>query len=176
MDCLKTTLISLFAVALVMGAPSAVAEPYTETYQTQGYLSCGFNLVAAGFMACNIVPGDGSQFVQYLTLSGTPTSIESVLTWDATTPAGETLRLLLSRAGGTTLENVAEAEGQSPLPLAYDAGTSGLGAGDELMVRIFPGDTIGLPCVDRPIIGGCTTGVGAAFMQPFTLLTTVHYA
>ncbi len=157
-------------------APGAIAEPYTETYQTQGFLTCGFNLVAVGFMACSVMPNDDAVFIQDITFSGNPTSIETVLTWDATTPAGEVLRLLLSKSGDATLVNVEDEQGSSPLAASHVPGPGGFSAGDQMLVRVFPGDMVELPCVERPIIGGCTMGVGAAFMQPFTLTTTITYA
>ncbi len=170
---MKTTTLTLLTVLLMAGAPGAVAEPYTETYRMEGYLTCGFNFVAAGFMACGVV-GSGGAFLQEITLSGTPASVDSVLNWDATTPAGEVLRVLLTK-NDESFVNLADNQGPSPLALGYDAAGSGLGAGDGLMVRVFPGDTLELPCVDRPILGGCTTGVGAVVLQPFTLTTTIHY-
>jgi len=162
-------------------------RPYVTTYNFQGFIQCSFSLVAVGFAACSEASADDKFIVSY-TLDRPPQWVQSEMQWDSTQAVSPELDVVYSAQGNSTLlDNYEEARGKSPLLLQANetvAAGRGLGAGTDLMIRVFnepvngtrPHDPVGGDdCVDRPQLGGCATGVGATVEQEFTIITNVFY-
>ncbi|MGB1586238.1 MAG: hypothetical protein ACPHID_04245 [Thermoplasmatota archaeon] len=112
--------------------------------------------------------------------------------WASTQPLGEWMTLVYSAPGdGVLLHNYQDVEG--PSPLVVKANTTlmeenGVIDSYPLQVRIFNsgvegsdvgrdyGDpTDGDNCIERPGLGGCTTGLGATIDQVMTVYTHAFF-
>lgn len=171
---------------LLTADPSTV--PYVSTYVFDGFIECSFSLVAVGFAACSSVGQLNDRFITVYPLDRPPQWVQSEMVWQSTQAISPELDLVYSAPGeGALLDNYAEAWGVSPLLIQVNetlAAERGLGSGTDLMIRVFnqpiegteTGDPVGGDdCLDRPALGGCTTGLGATVEQGFTIITNAFY-
>lgn len=162
--------------------------PYVSTFLFEGFIECSESLVAAGHATCSAAGTGNDRFIEFYTLDRPPQWIQSEMSWESTQALSPELDLVYSAEGeGVLLDNYAEAWGPSPLLVTVNetlAAERELGSGTDLMIRVFnqpmegteTGDPVqGDDCVDRPVLGGCTTGVGVTIQQSFTIITNVFY-
>ncbi|HJQ93958.1 MAG TPA: carboxypeptidase-like regulatory domain-containing protein, partial [Candidatus Thermoplasmatota archaeon] len=162
--------------------------PYVSTYVFDGFIECSFSLVAVGFAACSSASQLNDRFIVTYELERPPQWVQSEMVWESTQAVSPDLDVVYSAPGeGALLDNYAEDWGPSPLLIQVNetlAAERGLGNGSELMIRVFnqpvEGTETGDPannddCLDRPVLGGCTTGAGATLEQGFTILTNAFY-
>ena len=165
----------------ILLAADPETRPYSETYQFEGYIACSASFVAAGLAACSTAGLPNDKFIVEYPIEQPPTWVQSEMHWTSTQAASPELDIVYSRDGdGALLHNWAEDFGPSPLLIQADsalAAANGIGDGTNLLVRVFNQPVQGTepPCVERPVLGGCTTGVGVTAQQQFTIYTTVFY-
>jgi hypothetical protein len=162
--------------------------PYMSTTLFEGFIECSFSLVAVGFAACATGNQLNDRFIVEYELDRPPQWVPSEMVWQSTQAISPDLNVVYSAPGeGALLDNYAQDFGPSPLLLQVNetlAAERGLGAGLDLMIRVFnqpiegtnTGDPVGGDdCLDRPALGGCTTGLGATIQQSFTIITNAFY-
>lgn len=172
----------------VLLASDPMTAPYVTTYVFEGYIECSFSLVAVGFAACSTAEELNDRFIVNYTLDRPPHWVQSEMAWRSTQAVSPELDVVYSASGeGALLDNYAEDWGPSPLLVQVNetlAAERGLGSGTDLLIRVFnqpvegteTGDpTDGDDCLDRPVLGGCTTGAGMTIEQSFTIITNVFY-
>lgn len=175
-------------IVKILLTADATTAPFAQTHAFDGYIECSVSFVAAGLAACSAVGLPNDKFIVTYSLERPPQWIQSEMHWASTQAVSPELDLVYSAPGsGALLDNYAEDYGPSPLLIQVNqtlAANRSLGAGADLMVRVFnqpiegteTGDPVGGDdCIDRPFLGGCTTGVGVTLQQRFTILTTVFY-
>ena len=177
-------------VKILMPADNSTA-PHETTYLFQGYIQCSVSFVAAGLAACALVGvGDDNTQVSYPPET-VPDYAQSEMAWKSTQAASPNLLIAWSRAvpNQTLLDNWEQDSGASPLllqadraridevHLGSDLDTGGGGPTGSLYIRVFnaPVDGTNPTCVPRPVLGGCTTGVGATVQQQFSVVTNLFY-
>jgi hypothetical protein len=176
------------AILKVLLSADPSTAPYVSTYLFEGFIECSFSLVAVGFAACSTVGELNDKFIVTYELERPPQWLQSEMVWESTQAVSPELDVVYSAPGeGALLDNYAEDWGPSPLLIQVNetlAAGRGLGNGSELMIRVFnqpiegteTGDPVnGDDCLDRPALGGCTTGAGATIEQSFTIITNVFY-
>lgn len=162
--------------------------PFVELFEFNGFIECSFSLVAVGFAACSSAGTGNDVFMEEYQLEGTPDFAQSEMIWESTQALGDRMTLLYSGSGESALlENYGEAKGTSPLMVQADKETMefySVGQGAPLWIRVFnapvegtaPPDPVGGDdCVDRPVLGGCLTGVGATLNQEFSVYTHLFH-
>lgn len=162
--------------------------PYVSTLLFEGFIECSGSFVAFGLAVCSTAGSANDRFIQTYTLDRPPAFVQSEMFWESTQAVSPELDLVFSAPGeGVLLDNYAEVWGPSPLLLQVNetlAANRSLGSGEDLMIRVFnqpvegteSGDPVeGDACIDRPVLGGCTTGVGVTVQQQFTIITNVFY-
>lgn len=174
--------------------PDPSSLPRVQPLSFEGIIVCSFSVIAAGHATCSTL-NLGDEFLQEYgadQLGGDPDFVQSEMVWESTQQGGSRMSLLYSAQGDSTLlDNYAEATGESPIMVS--ANRTALAAydvpgGQSLMIRVFNaavegtdlGETIGDPtdgddCFDRPVLGGCTTGIGATIDQTFTVYTHAFF-
>lgn len=158
--------------------------PYFQELVFIGFIECSVSVIAAGYAACSGVGND--HFIEYYAIDGAPEFLQSEMIWDSTQAAGNRMTLLHSATGDSTLlTNYVDVEGESPLlgqANKTTLETYKIGVGNDLMIRVFNapiegtdiGTSVGDPrdgdqCIERPQLGGCTTGLGATIQQEFAV-------
>ncbi len=158
--------------------------PYFQEFVFVGFIECSVSIIAVGLAACSGVGND--HFIEYYEVDREPQFIQSEMLWDSTQAAGDRMTLLHSATGNSSLlDNYVDEEGVSPLLGKANKTTLefySIGDGNDLMIRVFNapieqtdvgtyfGDpTDGDNCIERPDLGGCTTGIGATIQQEFTV-------
>ena len=179
-------------VVKVQLVPDPTTLPFASSFIYDAYIQCSESLILVGYSGgC-----DNDFLVSYSSdvLGRTPEFAQSEMLWESTQTLGEWMTLVYSAdalPGNTLLHNYVEDEGPSPLVVRANQTTmedNDVIAGWPLMVRIFNsgiegsdigrdyGDpTDGDNCVERPQLGGCTTGVGATIDQVLTVYTHAFY-
>lgn len=165
-----------------------ISTPYLEIYQFDGFIECSVSVVLVGLALCNQAGSANDVFIQEYDLGRVPTFLQSEMVWDSTQAVSDEMTLLLSAPGESTLlDNYGESEGPSPQVVNANQTTLehyDVGSGNTLMIRVFnapiegtrPPDVVnGDDCVDRPVLGGCLTGVGATVNQEFTVFSHVFH-
>ncbi len=164
--------------------------PYFQEFVFVGFIECSVSVIAVGFAACSGVGND--HFIEYFELDGIPEFLQSELIWDSTQASGDRMTLLNSAPGDEALlDNYVDAEGTSPLYGNANRTTLEhykVGTENDLMIRVFNapieqtdvgtyfGDpTDGDNCIERPYLGGCTTGLGATIQQEFTVFAHAFF-
>lgn len=172
--------------------PDATTQPFIQAMVYDAYIQCSESLVLVGYSG-----GCSNDFlVEYGPgeLGRTPDFAQSEMVWESTQPLGDWMNVMYSSAplpGETLLHNYVEDEGASPLTIqANQTLMESKGVINEwpLMVRIFnsglEGTDIGRDygdprdgdnCVERPALGGCTTGVGATIDQVLTVYSHAFF-
>jgi hypothetical protein len=164
--------------------------PYVQTYVFEGFIECSGSFVAFGLAACSALGLPNDKFLAEYEVDRPPQWVQSEVVWESTQAVSPGLNVVYSYQGEDVLyTNYVEARGPSPLVLqanetvAASAG-DGLGNGTSLIIRVFnepiegtrPSDPVGGDgCVDRPVLGGCATGVGVTVEQSFSIITNVFY-
>ncbi len=166
--------------------------PYSIPLKFEGIIQCSFSLIAVGYAACANV---GDRFLQNYesdAVGGSMDYVQSEMIWKSTQAAGDRMTLLHSAPGeGALLTNYGQAKGVSPLVIRNNATTLeqyNVPDGYPLQLRIFNapiegtdvGETFGDPrdgdnCIERPVLSGCTTGLGATLDQTFVVYTHVFH-
>lgn len=162
--------------------------PYVSTLVFDGFIECSGSFVAFGLAACSTAGLPNDRFIEYYTLDRPPQWVQSEMSWESTQAVSPELDLVYSADGGDVLlTNYAEDWGPSPLLVVANetlAAQWKLGNGTDLNLRVFnqpiqgteTGDPVnGDDCMDRPVLGGCTTGVGFTLQQQFSIVTNVFY-
>jgi hypothetical protein len=175
-------------IVKVLLAIDPTTAPYVSTLIFEGFIECSGSFVAFGLAVCSTAGLPNDRFIQTYTLDRPPQWVQSEMSWESTQAVSPELDLVFSAPGeGVLLDNYAEQWGPSPLLVTANetlAAERGLGAGEDLMIRVFnqpvegteSGDPVeGDDCIDRPALGGCTTGVGVTLQQQFTIITNVFY-
>lgn len=164
-------------------------NPYSAAYEFDGYIECSGSFVAAGYAVCQQAGVLNDKFDAIYTLDRTPTWVQSEMVWDSTQAVSNELNLDYSYDDGHSalLANYVNVHGKSPVIGHADktlAESVNLGNGTDLWIRVFnepingtrPSDPVNNdPCVDRPVLGGCATGLGVTVEQAFTVYTHVFY-
>lgn len=175
-------------IVKVLLTADPTTAPYVTTYLFEGFIECSFSLIAAGFAACATGDQLNDRFIVEYELDRPPQWVQSEMVWQSTQAISPDLNVVYSAPGdGALLDNYAQDFGPSPLLLQVNetlAAERGLGASLDLMIRVFnqpiegtnTGDPVGGDdCLDRPALGGCTTGFGATIQQSFTIITNAFY-
>lgn len=171
-----------------------IADPFSGPRVTteiwEGFIDCSISFIAAGFAACATLGGEDDFDVDY-NPAGVPDFVQSEMHWKSTQTVAPNLIMSWSRVipGQSLLDNWEQDQGTSPLLNKADraridevglGGDMDCGGGDAgcLYIRIFNGPIDGTnpTCVPRPVLGGCTTGVGVTIKQKFTIITNVFYS
>ncbi len=181
------------AVVKILFEPNPSTAPYVQAYQFDGFIECSFSLLLVGFAACSVANDDQTQvtndrFISIEELDDIPTWSQSEMVWEASQAVSPGLTLLYSVPGDEALyTNYAEDEGESPLLVTADDITldeHAVGDEEPLIIRVFDspmegtdvlGDVDGDGCFDRPVLGGCTTGLGMTIQEEFTIYTHTFY-
>ena len=164
-------------------------QPFAESHVFEGYTQCSVSIVLVGFAACSTLPGGVGQdnFDVEHELSRSPDWLQSEMVWDSTQALSDGMSMSYSASGeDALLTNWANTEGPSPLLIQTNRTLNDewIGNGSTLYIRTFnapipgtrPPDPVnGDACVDRPVLGGCLTGVGITVQQRFTIFTHAFY-
>lgn len=175
-------------ITKILLAADAATAPFSQSYVFDGFIECSFSAVAAGVAACSAAGLPNDKFIIEYELERAPQWIQTEMHWQSTQAVSPELDLVYSASGeGALLDNYAEVWGPSPLLIQVNetlAAERGLGTEAGLLIRVFnqpvEGTETGDPaggddCMDRPVLGGCTTGLGMTLQQRFTHITTVFY-
>jgi hypothetical protein len=152
-------------------------------------MQCSVSVVAVGFAACSTLPaGVGTDnFDVTHTLSRSPDWLQSEMIWDTTQAVSDAMSISYSASGdGALLTNWAQDEGPSPLLIQTNRTLNDewIGNASEVYIRTFngpiegsrpPDPANGDDCMDRPVLGGCLTGVGMTVQQQFVIYTHAFY-
>lgn len=164
------------------------SAPYVSTFIFEGFIECSESFIAAGHATCSQAGLPNDKFDVTYMPDRQPQWIQSEMHWESTQTVSPGLRVAYSVAGeGALLDNPVQAGGPSPLLLqANETMVKQLDVMSEngLFIRVFnepiegtrpPDPSDGDNCIDRPALGGCTTGVGATVQQSFTIITNIFY-
>jgi hypothetical protein len=162
--------------------------PYVATYVFDGFIECSFSLVAVGFAACSSAEQFNDRFSDTYEIDRLPDWAQAEMVWDSTQAASEDLGLVFSvpPRESTLYDNYAEAGGPSPLTIQANQTTMAeYGVLEQgVIFRVFnepiegteTGDPVnGDDCLERPQLGGCTTGFGFTVEQSFQVYTNLFY-
>ncbi len=177
----------LVRISLALDPSSA---PTVLARQFDGMIVCSVSIIAVGYSAC-----DNDFLVEYHdeVKPTLPDHVQSEMLWKSTQALGDWMSFMYSTSGsGALLHNYVEDEGPSPLLLRANMtvleenDVQGYSGG--LQLRIFNsgiegsdigrdyGDPIdGDNCIERPVLGGCTKGIGATVDQSFVVYTHLFY-
>lgn len=170
--------------------PDATTTPFVQPMVYEAYIQCSESVILVGYSG-----GCQNDFlVNYGPdiLGRTPDFAQSEMVWESTQPAGDWMTLLYSAPGeGVLLDNYQDVEGPSPqLVMANRTLMESYGVIDEypLQVRVFNsgiegtdigrdyGDPVdGDNCIERPVLGGCTAGLGATIDQQISVFTHAFF-
>ena len=169
-------------ITKILLTADAATTPFAQTYHFDGYIECSGSFVAAGLAACSAAGLPNDRFIVEYEIERPPQWIQSEMHWSSTQALSPELDLVYSQPGeGALMDNWAEAYGPSPLLIQVDetlAANRSIGAGENLLLRVFNQPVEGTEpagCVPRPVLGGCTTGLGVTVSQKFDIYTNVFY-
>lgn len=177
-------------VVKIQMIPDPTTVPFASTFVYDAYIQCSESVIVVGYSGgC-----DNNFLVNYEkdVLGRTPDFAQSEMLWDSTQALGEWMNVMYSSPGdGALLFNYVEDEGPSPLVIRANQTLmldNGVVDDYPLQVRIFNsgiegsdlgrdyGDPVdGDNCIERPVLGGCTTGIGATVDQVLTVYTHAFY-